>query len=166
MISKLGADFEIAEGSRPEGWPDLAGHLTDFGHELAVRVYYEDTDFSGIVYHASYLRFIERGRSDYIRLLGVFHSDLASGKAREKLNFALRKMEINYLKPAHIDDVLIVESRIKEVRGARMVIDQLIRRGEETLFTAMVVVAIIDAEGRPKRIPQKLRDMFMQTKRA
>ena len=143
-----------------ESWPDLAGRLTEFGHRQMVRVYYEDTDFSGIVYHASYIRFIERGRTDYIRLLGIEHSALDSGDDGERVALAVRHMDINYLKPAHIDDRLSVETRVSAAKGARMILDQRILRGEETLFTAMVTVVVINREGRPRRLPESMRKIF------
>nr|WP_321482039.1 tol-pal system-associated acyl-CoA thioesterase [uncultured Cohaesibacter sp.] len=147
---------------RNEGdWPDLAGRLTDYGHQQMIRVYYEDTDFSGIVYHASYLRFIERGRSDFIRLLGVQHSALDSGENGERLALAVRHMDINYLRSAHIDDILKVETRINTVKGARMILDQQILRGEEVLFTARVTVVAVTREGKPRRLPEKMRKILV-----
>ena len=146
---------------RNEGdWPDLAGRLTDFGHHQMIRVYYEDTDFSGIVYHASYLRFIERGRSDYIRLLGVQHSALDSGDDGERLALAVRHMDINYLRSAHIDDILTVETRVNTIKGARMILDQKILRGAELLFTAQVTVVAINRDGKPRRLPEKMRNIL------
>ena len=152
----------MPEHHEEKGWPDLAGRLTPYGHQQMVRVYYEDTDFSGIVYHASYLRFIERGRSDYIRLLGVQHSALDSGEAGERLALAVRHMDINFLKPAHIDDELKIETRVVEVKGARMILDQQVLRGGDLLFTARVTVVVINREGRPRRIPDALRSAFGQ----
>ena len=146
----------MAEGTGKD-WPDLAGRLTAFGHCQTVRVYYEDTDFSGVVYHASFLRFIERGRSDYIRLLGVEHSALDEGKDGERLAMAVRHMEIDYLKPARIDDVLSVETRFAEAKGARMIIDQRILKGDEVIFTAKVTVVVMNRQGRPRRLPDMLR---------
>ncbi|WP_119309590.1 tol-pal system-associated acyl-CoA thioesterase [Cohaesibacter haloalkalitolerans] len=146
---------------RNEGdWPDLAGRLTDYGHQQMIRVYYEDTDFSGIVYHASYLRFIERGRSDYIRLLGVEHSMLDSGDDGERLALAVRHMDINFLRSAHIDDILKVETRVNTIKGARMILDQQILRGEEVLFTACVTVVAINRDGKPRRLPDKMRNIL------
>nr|WP_321443565.1 tol-pal system-associated acyl-CoA thioesterase [uncultured Cohaesibacter sp.] len=143
-----------------ESWPDLAGRLTDFGHRQVVRVYYEDTDFSGIVYHASYIRFIERGRSDYIRLLGIEHSALDSGAGGERVALAVRHMDINYLKSAHIDDMLTVETRVAAVKGARMILDQRILRDGEVIFTACVTVVVINRQGRPRRLPDSMRKAF------
>ncbi|CUA84584.1 (3S)-malyl-CoA thioesterase [Chelatococcus sambhunathii] len=135
-------------------WPHLAGVLEGRTHILPVRVYYEDTDFSGIVYHANYLRFLERGRTDFLRLAGVAQSDLhADG---EGLIFAVRRMTIDYILPARMDDVLTVETRTDEVRGASLVIAQRILRGDEVIVTADVRVAAI-AGGRPARIPGHLR---------
>jgi acyl-CoA thioester hydrolase len=140
--------------SERELWPHLSGRLEGERHILPVRVYYEDTDFSGVVYHASYLRFLERGRTDFLRVAGVDQSTLhAEG---EGLIFAVRRMTIDFLKPARMDDILIIETRTEEVRGASLVITQSIRRGEETLLTADVRVAAL-AGGRPARIPDALR---------
>ena len=132
----------------------LAGALRSGTHVLPVRVYYEDTDFSGIVYHASYLRFLERGRTDSLRLAGVDQSTLhAEG---EGLVFAVRRLTIDFLKPARMDDILTVETRIDEARGASLVIAQRILRADEVVITADVRVAAI-AGGRPVRIPDGLR---------
>ena len=137
-----------------EEWPQLAGRLEGGAHVLPVRVYYEDTDFSGVVYHASYLRFLERGRTDFMRLGGVDQSTLHA--AGEGVIFAVRRMTIDFLKPARMDDVLIVQTRTAEVRGASLVIAQAIRRGDETLLTADVRVAAL-SNGRPARISDDLR---------
>jgi acyl-CoA thioester hydrolase len=135
-------------------WPHLAGSLDGGTHILPVRVYYEDTDFSGIVYHASYLRFLERGRTDLLRLAGVDQSSLHAQGAG--IIFAVRRMTIDYLKPARMDDVLVVETRTAEMRGASLTIAQRILRGEEVIVTADVLVAAL-ADGRPTRIPDELR---------
>lgn len=137
-------------------WPDLAGTMTDAGHLLPVRVYYEDTDFSGVVYHASYLRFMERGRSDFLRLCGIHHSELDAGASGERLAFAVRHMDIDFLKPARIDDVLEVHTVCAEARGARLVLAQEVRRGEEILIKARVTAAVINSEGKPRRMPKDL----------
>lgn len=141
-------------------WPDIAGRLTDGGHALPVRIYFEDTDFSGAVYHASYLRFMERGRSDFLRCLGVGHSALAAGTEGEPLSFAVRRMAIEFLKPARIDDLVEVETRPKEVEGARAILSQRIVRGGETLVSAEVTVAVVNGEGRPRRIPGSIRALL------
>jgi acyl-CoA thioester hydrolase len=126
---------------------------------LPIRVYYEDTDFSGVVYHASYLRFLERGRTEFLRAAGVDQSSLHA--AGEGLIFAVRRLTIDYLKPARMDDVLAVETRTADVRGASLVIAQRILRGEELIAAADVRVAAIMG-GRPARIPDALRGVLAQ----
>ena len=138
----------------------LSGQLENGTHRLPVRVYYEDTDFSGVVYHASYLRFMERGRTDFLRLAGVDQSTLHADGAG--IVFAVRRMTIDYLKPARMDDVLMVETRTDDVRGASLVIAQRVLRGEEVLVTADVRVAAL-ANGRPARIPDDLRRILGET---
>ena len=122
-------------------------------HELAVRVYYEDTDFSGRVYHASYIRFMERGRTEWLRALGYEHGALAG---EQGVVFAVRRLEIDYLAPAIIDDVLRIETRVAAVRGAAIDFAQTVSRGEQTVATAKIVVAVLRG-GRPMRIPRELR---------
>jgi acyl-CoA thioester hydrolase len=122
-------------------------------HVLPIRVYYEDTDFSGLVYHASYLRFLERGRTDSLRAAGVDQSTLHEG---DGIVFVVRRMTIDYLRAARMDDILTVETRTAEVRGASLIILQRILRGEEVIVTAEVRVAALSG-GRPARIPDGLR---------
>jgi len=133
-------------------WRELAGRLEPQLHVLPVRVYYEDTDFSGAVYHANYLKFCERARSDALRLLGIHHREL-----KGKLGFVVRKIACDYLKPAGIDDMLVVETRFMEIGGARLETDQRIKRQGAIIFTAKVTVALIDGQGRPQRIPHDMR---------
>lgn len=137
-------------------WPDLAGRLEAGRHVLPVRVYYEDTDFTGVVYHAAYLKFAERGRSDFLRLCGIHHNELASGTHGEPLAFAVRHMEIHFHAPARIDDLLEVATRLQDARGARIVLAQEVRRAGVLLFAAAVTVAVISPEGRPRRLPEAL----------
>jgi acyl-CoA thioester hydrolase len=138
-------------------WPQLSGKLDNGTHILPVRVYYEDTDFSGVVYHAGYLRFLERGRTDFLRLAGVDQSTLhAEG---EGLIFAVRRMTIDFVRPARMDDVLVIETRTEEVRGASLVIAQKILRDGAVIVSADVRVAAI-AGGRPARIPDGLRRLL------
>ena len=125
---------------------------------MPVRVYYEDTDFSGIVYHANYLRFMERGRSNHLRLLGAGHRTLFEQTEREAPGFAfvVRSMRIEFLKPARMDDVLDVLTEPEEVKGASITLHQSILRGDELLVEAHVRVAFI-AGGRARPIPRALR---------
>lgn len=123
-------------------------------HLLPVRVYYEDTDFSGVVYHASYLRFMERGRTELIRALGVEQRELFDGET--PLAFAVRRMAIDFLKPAVMDDELTIATLPKGAKGASMDLLQEVRRGEEVLVRAEVQVACVGG-GRARRIPDGLR---------
>ncbi len=141
----------------PENWPDLAGRLVEGGHVLPVRIYFEDTDFSGVVYHAAYLRFMERGRSDMLRLLGVSHDALDDGAYGERLAFAVRRMEVDFLKAARIDDLVEVHTRVGEIAGARLVLDQSVRRKGERLVEAKVTIVMINAAGRARRLPATVR---------
>jgi acyl-CoA thioester hydrolase len=139
----------------------LSGELTAFGHRLLARVYYADTDFSGVVYHARYLEFLERGRSDYLRLAGVRHTELLEGQRGEKIVWIVRRMEIDFIKPARMDDVLTIDTRTERISGARIFMAQEIRRGDEALIAAKVEAAIIGENGRPKRFPKEWIAAFM-----
>ncbi len=136
----------------------LDGYIRDGRHHMQVRVYYEDTDFSGIVYHANYLRFMERGRSNYLRLLGADQRALFDEAASEAPGFAfvVRSMQLDFLKPAHMDDLLDIVTRPLDVRGASIALHQEVRRGDVLLLEASVKVAFI-SEGRAKPIPKPLR---------
>jgi acyl-CoA thioester hydrolase len=136
----------------------LGGEIRDGRHVLTVRVYYEDTDFSQIVYHASYLRFMERGRTDYLRLIGADHRALFEAAEREAPGFAfvVRAMMIEFLKPARMDDVLEVLTSPAEVKGASVVLRQQVTREGEVLIDAQVKVAFVSA-GRARPIPKPLR---------
>ena len=139
----------------------LDGSIADGRHHMQVRVYYEDTDFSGIVYHANYLRFMERGRTNYLRLLGVGHRALFEETAQEAPGcaFVVRSMQIDYLRPARMDDVLDVVSWPLEVKGASITLAQEVRRGGDVLVKAKVRVAFI-SEGRAQPIPKALRALM------
>jgi acyl-CoA thioester hydrolase len=139
----------------------LAGELTSAGHRLVARVYYADTDFSGVVYHARYLEFLERGRSDFLRLAGVHHTELIEGKHGERIVWVVRHMEIDFVQPARIDDILTVETRTDSISGARIVMAQELKRGEDLLVRARVEAAIIGEGGRPKRFPKEWIAAFM-----
>jgi acyl-CoA thioester hydrolase len=136
----------------------LDGIVTDGLHRQQVRVYYEDTDFSGVVYHASYLRFMERGRTNYLRLLGADHRAMfeAAEKEAPGFTFVVRQMKIDFKKPAHMDDVLDVLTAPEEVKGASITLHQKVMRGDELLVEAHVQVAFVSG-GRAKPIPKPLR---------
>jgi acyl-CoA thioester hydrolase len=139
-----------------ERWPEISGRFEGKMHILPVRVYYEDTDFSGAVYHANYLKFCERARSDCLRLLGIHHSEM-HGKA----SFVVRRMVCDFLKPALIDNLVEVETRFVEFAGARMELTQTVMRSDEKLFAAQVTVALVDGQGKPKRLPPEMTKIFL-----
>jgi acyl-CoA thioester hydrolase len=136
----------------------LDGVLSGGRHVMSVRVYYEDTDFSGVVYHASYLRFLERGRSNHLRLLGADHRALFEEVRQETPGFAfvVRSMQIEFRKPARMDDILEVVTAPEEVKGASITLHQRILRRDELLIEAHVRVAFVCA-GRARPIPKALR---------
>jgi len=136
----------------------LDGRIVAGRHRMHVRVYYEDTDFSGIVYHANYLRYMERSRSNYLRLLGADQHALFAEASAEAPGFAfvVRAMQLEFLKPARMDDLLEVVTAPIEVRGASITMHQEVRRGEELLIDARVKVAFV-AGGKAQRIPKALR---------
>ena len=136
----------------------LDGEIRDGRHVLTVRVYYEDTDFTGIVYHANYLRYMERGRTNYLRLIGADHRALFEATEREAPGFAfvVRSMNIDFLKPARMDDVLDIITEPEEVKGASTTVRQRVMRGDELLVEAHVRVAFISG-GRARPIPKPLR---------
>lgn len=142
-------------------WPDIAGRIDGPRHILPVRVYYEDTDFSGIVYHASFLRWFERGRTDLLRLVGVHHSQLAApADGSEALAYVIRRMELDWLRPARIDDLLEVITRPVALGGASVTLHQEARRGADIICAANVVAVMITMTGRPHRIPEAIRARF------
>jgi acyl-CoA thioester hydrolase len=136
----------------------LDGSIRDGSHVMAVRVYYEDTDFSGVVYHASYLRFMERGRTNHLRQLGANHRALFEEAKKEAPGFAfvVRSMTIEFLKPARMDDVLEIVTTPEEVKGASITLHQRVMRGDELLIEAHVRVAFVSG-GRARPIPRALR---------
>jgi acyl-CoA thioester hydrolase len=151
--------------SNTKSWPDLAGRIVEEPggrrHILPVRVYFEDTDFSGLVYHASYLRWCERGRSDFLRLLGNDHRALITGAGgREPAAFVVRRMRLEFLKPARIDEILEVWTRAREVGAASLTLDQIITRDGVPLFEAEVTVVLVGVSGKPLRISHAIRSAF------
>ena len=136
----------------------LDGEIRDGRHCQAVRVYYDDTDFSGIVYHARSLRFMQRGRTNYLRLIGADHRALFEQAQKEAPGFAfvVRHMTIDFRKAAHMDDVLSVVTAPEEVKGASVILNQKVMRGADLLVEAHVQVAFVSG-GRARPIPKPLR---------
>lgn len=126
-------------------------------HTHTLRVYYEDTDMAGIVYYANYLKFIERGRSDWVRDIGMDQNRM---KDEFGIVFAVRRVEADYLAPARLDDVLVVETVLSAVKGARFTMDQLVKRGDTVLFKAVVEIVVMSLQGRPARLPAEIRALL------
>ena len=133
-----------------------SGQFVGREHQLAVRVYYEDTDFTGLVYHANYVRYFERGRSDYLRLAGISHSDLLD--RADPSAFVLTRIEVNFKRAARIDDAILVLTTYDTIKGPRLVISQTITRSDEVIAAAHVEAACITPDGRPRRPPTELVD--------
>jgi acyl-CoA thioester hydrolase len=131
------------------------GAIAAAEHRLAVRVYYEDTDAVGVVYHASYLRFAERARTEMLRCLGLEHDAL---RTRFGLAFTVRRCVVDYLAPARLDDRLEVRSRLARLRGASLELEQRILRGEQLLVRMDVRLALISSTLRAVRLPRALID--------
>ncbi len=138
----------------------LAGEIIDGVHHLIQRVYYEDTDFSGAVYHARYLHYMERARTDYLRCLGVEQSNLFAS-SDEGLAFMVHRMEIDFKAPARMDDIVSVSTRTEKAGGAKMILEQEIRRGDQLLIAAKVIIAVVNRHGRPRRLPEDLARQFL-----
>lgn len=146
-------------------WPDLAGRIVQDAegqhHVLPVRVYFEDTDAGGVVYHASYVRFAERGRTDFLRLLGTDARRMIDGSdSREPAAFLVRRMSFDFARPARMDDLLEVETRVKALGAASVTLDQRICRDGRTIVSAEVVVVLVSISGKPLRLSDTVRKAF------
>jgi acyl-CoA thioester hydrolase len=126
------------------------GHFNGGEHLFAIRVYFEDTDFSGVVYHARYLHFCERARSDMLSCVGI--GQRAAHEAGEGA-YAVTQMALKFKRPAHFDDALLVTSKVTAIRAASVDIHQQVSRNHELLFTAHVTAAFVAPDGKPKRQP-------------
>ena len=138
------------------------GHLQGQEHRFALRVYFEDTDLTGVVYHGAYVRFFERGRTDFLRIAGISHAALL--QRPDPLAFTVTRLSIDFRRSARIDDALEVRTRYEAVRGPRLFIRQRVTRGEILLAEAQVEAACIDLAGRARKPPpdlvQALRPFF------
>ena len=133
------------------------GRFEGNSHLFALRVYFEDTDLSGVVYHANYLRYLERARSDMLRVGGIDQrATFESGGGA----YAITDLTIKYRAPARLDDALLIESRVTLIRAASVVIHQTVRRGAEMLADATVTAALVGPDGRPRRQPAAWVDTF------
>ncbi|SDX65308.1 acyl-CoA thioester hydrolase [Ruegeria halocynthiae] len=125
-------------------------------HHYPVRVYYEDTDMGGVVYHANYLKFIERARSDWVRKLGNDQNAMRDAG----IVWVVRRIEADYLAAARFEDELVVETEMVSLSGARLTMSQLVRRGETEIFRAVVTAVCMNAQGKPVRLPAEIRALM------
>jgi acyl-CoA thioester hydrolase len=151
-------------------WPDIAGRLvedeTGLHHVLPVRVYFEDTDAGGVAYHASYVRWAERGRTDFLRLLGTDARRMIDGTdSHEPAAFVVRRMNCDFLRPSRMDDLLEVVTRVKSLGGASVTLLQAVRSGR-TVFEAEVTVVLVAVSGKPLRLSHAIREAFERGRRA
>lgn len=135
------------------------GHMEEATFVFPIRVYYEDTDAGEIVYYANYLKFAERARTEFLRHFNIHQSELLE---RDRIAFAVRRAEADYRKPAKLDDLLRVETKLTKVAGASVEMEQLIKRDQDILVAVKVKIACIHLEGRPVPIPTEIRDVFKE----
>lgn len=139
----------------PANTSTILGSFEGRVHLYQLHIFYEDTDFSGVVYHANYLRFFERARSSFLNLLGIRHADLWE---QYKLAFTIRSITLDYLKSAQVDDLLTIKTTYNQIKGARLFITQECYRGDDLLVSAKCEAACIASNGRPTRAPTFLKE--------
>ena len=144
----------MTQTSEPDNaWHDLAGRIEGAKHILPIRVYHEDTDFTGLVYHANYLKFCERGRSDFVRLTGISQTDLFEGeRKKEPAAFVVRHMDVDFLRPARMDDVLEIITSVAGIGGAVMTLVQEVTRDGVVLARLRVKIVLVSSSGKPRRL--------------
>jgi acyl-CoA thioester hydrolase len=135
-----------------------AGAIEGREHVLPVRIYYEDTDFTGVVYHANYLRYFERGRSDFFRVIGISHTELL--ELPEPTAFTIIRIELDYKRAARVDDALVVRTTYDSIKGPRLFVSQRITRGDELIAEAQVQAVCIDMKGRARRPPPGMAELL------
>lgn len=146
------------ETTAEDRWPDLAGRIEGGRHTLPVRVYHEDTDFTGLVYHANFLKFCERARSDMVRLAGISQTGMFSGEGeQEPAAFVVRHMDVDFLKPARMNDLLEVVTSVDELGGAAMTLLQEVRRDDTVVARLRVKIVLVSASGKVMRLDALVR---------
>lgn len=136
------------------------GWLEDDCHHLPIRIYYQDTDVSGIVYHAQYLHFFERARTEFLRCIGISQKTLDRDNPETYAAFAVRDMQLEFLKPAVLDDAIIVKTRLAALKGVSCTIEQEIWRGEDTLVRTSLRIVFLSVDLKPKRVPEHMQRLF------
>jgi len=135
-----------------------SGFIKQNIHYFPLRVYYEDTDVGGVVYYANYLKYMERARSEMLRVLGVDQKDMLDYKKTDDVSFVVRRAEIDFNKSAEFDDSLVIKSEIKKLGGASLTIKQTITKDDDALVTGMIKIAALGKNGKPKKLPDAIRD--------
>jgi acyl-CoA thioester hydrolase len=138
-----------------------AGELAGLRHRMAIRVYWEDTDAGGVVYHATYLKYMERARTEFLRLLGIEQAELMAD-AETPIKFAVKSLAIDYHQSAKLDDALLIETEVKDVKAASIVMAQSVKRGSTAVADATFRVAVLNLAGAPTRLPKALAEKFSQ----
>lgn len=128
-------------------------------HSFPVRVYYEDTDAGGIVYYANYLKFAERARTESLRLAGLEQTELLKNPG---IGFVVRRCELDFLKPARLDDLLTIETSLNDISNVSLTMEQIIRRGNETLVKLAVKLAVIGKNGKLAKLPEPVKKTMMK----
>ncbi|HPF46880.1 MAG: tol-pal system-associated acyl-CoA thioesterase [Alphaproteobacteria bacterium] len=137
-----------------------SGTIKENIHYFPLRIYYEDTDVGGVVYYANYLKFMERARTEMLRVLGIDQKGMLDYNNPEDVSFVVKRAEIDFKKPARFDDSLIVRSEIIDRGGASIVIRQIITKNEEELVLGIIKIAAIGKDGKPKRLPMAIAERF------
>jgi acyl-CoA thioester hydrolase len=148
--------------SDEDRWPDIAGRIEGETHVLPVRVYFEDTDCAGVVYHANFLKFFERARSDFVRLLGIDATGLADPAAGEPSVFVVRRVEIDYFKPGRMDDLLEIVTTCAEIGSASLKLRQDVMRDGTLIVRAVVTVVLVGRSGKPQRLGALVRNALQR----
>jgi acyl-CoA thioester hydrolase len=143
-------------------WPDIAGRIDGRRHTLPVRVYFEDTDAGGMAYHASYIRWFERGRSDFLRLGGLNHASMMAPANGDPHAFVVRRVTVDYLRPARLDDLLEIRTEASALGASSLTLKQEAHRGGETLCRGEVVCVLISLSGKPLRIAAHLPEAALR----
>ncbi|MEM9878388.1 MAG: tol-pal system-associated acyl-CoA thioesterase [Pseudomonadota bacterium] len=139
------------------------GWIENGVHHLPIRIYYQDTDVSGIVYHAQYLHFFERARTEFLRCIGIMQDTLDRDNPETYAAFAVRDMQLDFLRPAQLDDALIIATQLVGLTGASCRITQQVRRAKDILVTASLRIVFLSVDLRPKRVPEHMRRLLRAT---
>ncbi|NOZ43267.1 MAG: tol-pal system-associated acyl-CoA thioesterase [Alphaproteobacteria bacterium] len=139
-----------------------SGSITNGEHILPLRIYYEDTDAAAIVYHANYLKYMERGRSDMLRLMGIDQADMLKFQHPDDVGFVIIRSEVDYIKPALLDDEITVHTKVTTIGRASLTMAQQVRRSGQILAQAVIRIAALNKAGKPARLPKQIVNKLME----